>query len=49
MKVVVTGAAGVAATRAAADSGRPGCVYNAGGGKRVSINDVLALVAWTRG
>jgi UDP-glucose 4-epimerase len=34
----------VAATRAAADSGRPGCVYNVGGGERVSVNDVLRLV-----
>jgi UDP-glucose 4-epimerase len=34
----------VAATRAAADSGRPGCVYNVGGGERVSVNAVLRLV-----
>jgi UDP-glucose 4-epimerase len=34
----------VAATRAAADSGRLGSVYNVGGGERVSINDVLTLV-----
>jgi UDP-glucose 4-epimerase len=34
----------VAATRAAADNGRPGCVYNVGGGERVSINHVLELV-----
>jgi UDP-glucose 4-epimerase len=34
----------VAATRAAADSGRPGCVYNVGGGERVSMNHVLELV-----
>jgi nucleoside-diphosphate-sugar epimerase len=34
----------VAATRAAADSGRLGCVYNVGGGERISINDVLTLV-----
>jgi UDP-glucose 4-epimerase len=31
----------VAATRAAADSGRPGSVYNVGGGERVVLNDVL--------
>jgi UDP-glucose 4-epimerase len=35
----------VAATRASADSGRPGCVYNVGGGERVSVNAVLELVA----
>jgi len=34
----------VGATRAAAVSGRPGCVYNVGGGERVAINDVLRLV-----
>ena len=34
----------VAATRAAADTGKPGCVYNVGGGERVSVNDVLALI-----
>ena len=34
----------VAATRAAADNGRPGCVYNVGGGERVTINHVLELV-----
>lgn len=34
----------VAATRAAADTGRPGCVYNVGGGERVSVNDVLGLI-----
>ena len=31
----------VRATRAAADSGRPGCVYNVGGGERISVNAVL--------
>jgi UDP-glucose 4-epimerase len=31
----------VAATRAAADSGRAGSVYNVGGGERVVLNDVL--------
>jgi UDP-glucose 4-epimerase len=31
----------VAATAAAGDRGRPGAVYNIGGGSRVSVNDVL--------
>ena len=35
----------VAATLAAADQGAPGCVYNVGGGSRVSVNHVLDLVA----
>ena len=39
----------VAATRAAADSGRPGCVYNVGGGERVSVNQVLELVGEVTG
>ncbi len=34
----------VAATMAAGDRGRPGAVYNIGGGSRVRLNDVLALV-----
>lgn len=34
----------VAATRAAADRGRPGDVYNLGGGPRVSINRVLESI-----
>jgi nucleoside-diphosphate-sugar epimerase len=34
----------VAATRAAADSGRPGGVYNVGGGERVSVNTVVRAV-----
>ena len=34
----------VAATRAAADSGRPGGVYNVGGGERVVLNDVLGKI-----
>jgi UDP-glucose 4-epimerase len=34
----------VAATRAAGDRGRPGAVYNIGGGSRVSINDVLETI-----
>ena len=37
-------AEGVAATIAAGDRGRPGAVYNIGGGSRVSVNDVLRLV-----
>jgi len=35
----------VAATISAATRGTPGRVYNIGGGSRVSVNDVLALVA----
>jgi nucleoside-diphosphate-sugar epimerase len=34
----------VAATRAAGDRGRPGAVYNIGGGSRVTINHVLAMI-----
>lgn len=34
----------VSATRAAGDSGRPGCVYNVGGGQRVAMRDVLRLI-----
>jgi nucleoside-diphosphate-sugar epimerase len=34
----------VAATRAAGESGRPGCVYNVGGGERISLNAVLELI-----
>ena len=34
----------LAATRAAAETGRPGCVYNVGGGERISINDVLVEI-----
>jgi UDP-glucose 4-epimerase len=34
----------VAANIAAAAQGRPGGVYNIGGGSRVSMNDVLALI-----
>jgi UDP-glucose 4-epimerase len=34
----------VAANMAAASQGRPGGVYNIGGGSRVSMNDVLALI-----
>jgi UDP-glucose 4-epimerase len=39
----------VRATRAAADSGRPGCVYNVGGGERLSVNQVLELVGEVTG
>jgi UDP-glucuronate 4-epimerase len=35
----------VAANLAAGDRGRPGAVYNIGGGSRVSVTEVLALVA----
>jgi UDP-glucose 4-epimerase len=34
----------VAATRAAAVSGRPGRVYNVGGGERVTVNGVLRTI-----
>jgi UDP-glucose 4-epimerase len=34
----------VAATRAAAVSGRPGNAYNVGGGERVSLNQVLRTI-----
>lgn len=34
----------VAATRAAGDFGRPGCVYNVGGGDRISLEGALELV-----
>jgi len=39
----------VEATRAAADSGRPGCVYNVGGGERISLNRVMALIGEVTG
>ncbi len=39
----------VAATRAAALSGRPGCVYNVGGGVRVALLDVLRLIEQVTG
>lgn len=35
----------VAATIAAGDRGRPGAVYNIGGGSRVTINQVLEMIA----
>jgi nucleoside-diphosphate-sugar epimerase len=34
----------VAATRAAADSGHPGSVYNVGGGERIALSDVLQRI-----
>jgi nucleoside-diphosphate-sugar epimerase len=34
----------VAATAAAGDRGRPGAVYNIGGGSRVTVNEVLDLI-----
>jgi UDP-glucose 4-epimerase len=34
----------VRATRAAADSGRPGCVYNVGGGERIALSEVLKRI-----
>ena len=34
----------VAATRAAADSGQPGGVYNVGGGERVALGDVIRRI-----
>jgi UDP-glucose 4-epimerase len=39
----------VAAVRAAALSGRPGGVYNVGGGERIALNDVLRLVETVTG
>ncbi|MBA3949079.1 MAG: NAD-dependent epimerase/dehydratase family protein [Acidobacteria bacterium] len=39
----------VAATVAAGSQGRPGAVYNIGGGSRVSVNEVLELVAEATG
>jgi nucleoside-diphosphate-sugar epimerase len=39
----------VAATRAAGDSGRPGCVYNVGGGERIALLDVLELIQQVAG
>jgi UDP-glucose 4-epimerase len=34
----------VAAVRAAPLSGRPGCVYNVGGGERVALDEVLRVL-----
>ncbi len=39
----------VTATRRAGDSGRPGCVYNVGGGQRVSLEDVLRTIEQVTG
>jgi UDP-glucose 4-epimerase len=39
----------VAATMAAGDRGRPGAVYNIGGGSRVSVNEVLRLLEQVTG
>jgi UDP-glucose 4-epimerase len=39
----------VSATRAAAETGRPGCVYNVGGGERVALSDVLERIARVTG
>ncbi len=39
----------IAATLAAGDAGRPGGVYNIGGGSRVSINEVLRLIGAVTG
>jgi UDP-glucuronate 4-epimerase len=39
----------VTAVRQAALSGRPGCVYNVGGGERVALNEVLRLVETVTG
>lgn len=39
----------VRATRAAADQGRPGGVYNVGGGERVALSDVLRLIEQVTG
>ena len=39
----------VTATQRAADSGRPGCVYNIGGGQRVSLEEVLRTIEQVTG
>jgi len=39
----------VSATRRAGESGRPGWVYNVGGGERVSVNEVLRRIAEVTG
>ena len=39
----------VAATRRAADSGRPGCVYNVGGGQRLALEEVLRTIEQVTG
>ncbi len=39
----------VSATRAAGDTGRPGCVYNVGGGQRVALKQALTLMEGVTG
>jgi UDP-glucose 4-epimerase len=39
----------VTATRRAGDSGRPGCVYNVGGGQRLALEDVLRTIEQVTG
>ncbi len=39
----------VTATRAAAETGRPGCVYNVGGGERVTLAEVLERMSRVTG
>jgi nucleoside-diphosphate-sugar epimerase len=39
----------VTVTRRAGDSGRPGCVYNVGGGQRVSLEEVLRTIEQVTG
>jgi len=39
----------VSATRAAAETGRPGCVYNVGGGEPVALSDALERIARVTG
>jgi UDP-glucose 4-epimerase len=39
----------VTATRAAAETGRPGCVYNVGGGERVTLAEVLERISRVTG
>jgi len=39
----------VTATRRAGDSGRPGCVYNVGGGERVALDAVLQTIEQVTG
>ena len=39
----------VTATQRAGDSGRPGCVYNVGGGQRLALEDVLRTIEQVTG
>jgi UDP-glucose 4-epimerase len=39
----------VTATRRAGDSGRPGCVYNVGGGQRIALEEVLRTIEQVTG